>query len=798
MSEHERTSTITSGVSDLDTEEHTVVELPPSRTRTRERRRLWRRRRKPKRFRIRKLRVLIVLFGLSMLAAVSAAFGMFMAVASDLPPIDGLEQPAQPSKLYDTRGRLIGTLTGNERRIYLREDQIAPIMKHAIIAIEDQRFYTNDGIDLRGIARAAVQDIQQKKALQGASTIPQQFVKISLAAENKRTIFQKLREAALAYHLNRRWSKEQILRNYLNSIYFGNGAYGIESAARTYFGYNHDNCGKRNEDPCASMLLPHEAALLAGIVASPSAYDPVQHPVAARKRRDLVLQRMFEQGYLTRQLYEDAKAQDLPTRDVLTFPREDTDFPYFTSWIKQQVVDHLGGGQEGAQRAFEGGLRVTTTIDSRLQKAADEAIKAWLPNRGGPRASLVAISNKDGAVRAMVGGDDYATKPFNLATQGRRQPGSAFKSFVLAEALRQGISPQSTWESKKLTYILKGGERFTVNNYEDAYAGVRTLADATTFSDNSVYAQVAKQVKPRRVARLARRMGIRTPVSTNLAMALGGLRQGVTPLDMAHAYETFATGGQLVWGTLSPGQDNRKRLPVPGPVGIERIDEVKDGKPRALELNDGTKMVNRKRTKRVLKQEVASTVGSILQTVVGKGTATRAQIPGVVIAGKTGTTESYGDAWFVGWTKEYTVAVWVGYPDEFKPMETEFQGEPVAGGTYPAGIWKTFMEALLKVDPLPKDDGGDGTGEPTPTPGAGGVPPAATVAPAPTAAPPDTGGGTEAPPQQETQPPAQEQQPPAQEQPPAEQEPPPADPGGAGGTAPPAGDGGAEGAAGAG
>ena len=779
MSEHERTSTITSGVSEIDTEEHTVVEFP--RARKGRRPRLWRRRRKPKRFRIRKLRVLVVLFGLSMLAAVSAAFGMFMAVASDLPPIDGLESPARPSVLLDSRGDQIGTLTGNERRIYLREDEIAPVMKHAIIAIEDRRFYTNDGVDFRGIARAAVQDIQQQKAVQGASTIPQQFVKISLAAEGDRTVFQKLREAALAYHLNRRWSKEQILRNYLNSIYYGNGAYGIESAARTYFGYNHDRCGTRGQPSCASVLLPHEAALLAGVVASPSAYDPVQHPVAARKRRDLVLLRLFEQGYLTRPLYDEAKAQDLPTRDLLTFPREDTDYPYFTSWIKQQVVDQLGGGQEGAQRAFEGGLQVKTTIDSKLQEAADDAIKAWLPNPAGPRASLVAISNKDGMVRAMVGGDNYATTPFNLATQGQRQPGSAFKPFVLAEALRQGVSPESTWSSAKKTYILKGGERFTVNNYEDSYAGVTTLASATTFSDNSVYAQVARQVKPRNVARLARRMGIRTPVSTNLAMSLGGLRRGVTPLDMAHAYETFATGGQLVWGTLSPGQHG-KSLPVPGPVGIERIDEVKSGKPRVVELNDGTKMINRKKTKRVLKPYVASTVGAILQTVVGRGTATRAQIPGVVIAGKTGTTESYGDAWFVGWTKEYTVAVWVGYPDEFKPMEFEFQGEPVAGGTYPAGIWKTFMQALLKINPLPKDDGGDGTGKPTPTPGTGIVPPAATTAPAPTEAPP----GTEAPPEQETQPPVQEQ-PPADDAP--AEEPPATDPGTGGGQTAPEGDG---------
>ena len=794
MSDHERTSTISA---DAPTGGAEVVEFPRTRERRRFRPRLWRRRRRPKRFKIRKLRVLLVLFFLGVLAIISALFGMFMAVASDLPH---LQRPTHiPTTIVDRHGKPIGTLTGSERRIYLDETDIAPVMKHAIVSIEDRRFYTNSGVDLRGIARAAVEDVTSGQTLQGASTIPQQFVKISLAAENDRTIFQKLREAALAYHLTRRWSKEEILRNYLNQIYFGNGAYGIESAARTYFSYNHDRCGGRKQtDPkCASVLLPHEAALLAAMVASPSAFDPIQHPVAAKRRRDLVLLRMLEQGYLTRGLYESEKAEPLPTRDDLNFPEEDTEFPYFTSWIKPQVVDQLGGGQQGAQRAFEGGLQVKTTIDSRLQNAADKAIEDWLPKgRSGPRASLVAIANGTGEVRAMVGGDNYGTTPFNLATQGQRQPGSSFKPFVLAEALRQNISPQSTWESKKKTYILKGGEKFTVNNYEDAYNGVMTLANATTFSDNAVYAQVGMKVKTKKVAKLARRLGIRTPVSSNAAMALGGLREGVTPLDMAHAYETFATGGRLMYGSLSPGQSD-KSLPVPGPVGIERIDKLDGKKQRAVVLDDGQRMVNKVERRRVLTPEVAGTVSSMLQNVVKSGTATRAQIPNVMIAGKTGTTEDYGDAWFVAWTKEYTVAVWVGYPDEFKPMKTEFQGEPVAGGTYPAAIWKTFMQALLKIDPLPKKDGGDGTGKPieTPTPGAGTyVPPAATVAPptATTTPPPtDPGTGGTTPPvtPPATDPPATD--PPATD-PPAT-DPPATDPatgtGGAGDTAPLAGDG---------
>src|SRR3954464_11600426 len=440
-------------------------------------------RRREKRIRVRKLRVLIVLFGLGVLAIVSTLFGMLMAVASDLPT---LEAPAfRNSTIISHDGKTIGTLTGNERRIYLKSGEIGTIMKHAIIAIEDERFYTNNGVDLRGIARAAVQDVKTKQGAQGASTIPQQFVKIQLAAQDQRTVFQKLREAALAYHLSRKWSKERILRDYLNAIYFGNGAYGIESAARTYFRAKHDGqCGDdaKHQPMCASMLRPEEAAMLAGIVQSPSAWDPTQHPVAAKRRRDTVLQNMLAQGYITREQYQQAVATKVPESGDLTFPVGNSDYPYFTSWVKQQVVDQLGGGQQGAQKAFGSGLEIHTTIDTRLQKAAEKAINASLPNPEGPRASLVAIHNSDGEVRAMVGGDFYATHPFNLATQGQRQPGSSFKPFVLARALEDGISPQSTWESRKKTYILKGGERFTVNNYNDAYAGLMTLASATTYS----------------------------------------------------------------------------------------------------------------------------------------------------------------------------------------------------------------------------------------------------------------------------------------------------------------------------
>jgi penicillin-binding protein 1A len=691
-----------------------------------------------KQVRIRKLRVFALLLGLGVLAAVSTVFGMMMAVASDLPQ---LEEPAMKnSVILDTNGDEIGLLTGNQRQLFVSEAQIAPVMKHAIIAIEDRRFYTNEGYDLRGIGRALWQDVVNQKVVQGGSTITQQFVKNSLAAQDDRTLFVKLREAAMAYHLTRKWSKERILRNYLNTIYFGNGAYGIESAARTYFGHDHAGCADRGSArPCAAQLEPHEAALLAGMVASPTGYDPIAHPKAARARRDVVLHRMFEQGFINQIQYDAARAESLPTRADITPPQEDTKYPYFTSWIKQQVVDKLGGGQTGARRAFQGGLTVRTTLDMRMQDAATKAIQAWLPWTGGPRASMVAIHNRTGAVRAMVGGDDYATSSFNLATQGRRQPGSSFKPFVLAEALRQHISPGSTWASHKKVFTLKGGEKFEVNNYNDAYLGVTTLANATTNSDNSVYAELGLKLGPRKVARMARRLGIRTPVSHNAANALGGLRQGVTPLDMAHAYETFAQRGELTYGTLSPGQpEDRDVTPIPGPVGVEEIGRGKGDDFEPLKSATGKKLVNKVRKRRVLEPGIADGVESILQTVVKSGTATRAFVPGVTIAGKTGTTEGYGDAWFVGWTPEYTIAVWVGYPDRFKPMETEFQGDPVAGGTYPAGIFKTFVESLVSLK-LVKEH--EENAVPV-TPGASPVPGAMDVAPVTPdgTAPPTTNG----------------------------------------------------------
>jgi penicillin-binding protein 1A len=639
--------------------------------------------------RIRKLRLTLILAGLSLIALISTVFGMMMAVASDLPALDAAHQlaHAKNSVLLDDQGKTLGILTSNQNRIIVESKDIPLIMKNAIVSVEDKRFYTNSGVDIRGIARAFTQDILKQKAAQGASTIAQQFVKNALNAQNKRTIFEKLREAALAYHLTRRWSKDRILTEYLNSIYFGNGAYGIESAARVYFGHdpNYQGCGQPNvpggppHPPfCVTLLKVWDAALLAGVVSNPSAFDPAVHPRAAQLRRNLVLKDMLDQQYITQAEYTDALQQALPPTSLIQPPTEQSITPstaYFTTWVKQQIVDRYGPAI-----AFQGGLRIRTTLDLNMQKAAETAISNYLADPSGPSASLVAIDNQTGEVRAMVGGRDYKTSPFNLATQGQRQPGSSFKAFVLAQALKEGISPGSVWTSQKKTFRVPygHGEQFVVRNDGNTYVGSRTLTDATTWSDNSVFAEVGIKAGTTKIANLAKQMGIRTPVSNNYAMTLGGLKQGVTALDMAHAYETLAHGGQRVTGTLG--------APDAGPVGIREV----DGLPNRGPVKD------RPVLKRVLPSSLVDTETSMLQTVIQTGTGKAADI-GIWAAGKTGTTENYGDAWFVGFTHRLTVAIWVGYPDNIKSMKTEFNGGPVLGGTFPALIWHDFMNSAESI-----------------------------------------------------------------------------------------------------
>ncbi len=667
---------------------------------------------RPSRPRVRKFRLLLIVIGLASLAGVSTVFGMMMAVASDLPQLENYRQyrdERRNSFLYDDQNRPIGVLAAPENVVLDPFKEISPWMRRAIVSVEDKRFWNESGVDLRGLARAFVSDITGGPR-EGASTIPEQFVKNALAEEDNRTIFEKLREAVLAYHLTREWKKTKILQEYLNSIYFGHGAYGIESAARVYFGRQlgfDENapansgtryCGDANQaDPhlpsCASKLQPWQAALLAGMVANPTEFDPVAHPGAAKERRDQVLLDMYQQHYLTKIEYETDSGEPLPSAADIQQPQQPVAAPYFTSWVEPQIIralQHEGvPAKLAAYRAYYGGLKIRTTIDLKLQDAAQQVVNEELPaGSGGPTAALVAIDNHTGQVRAMVSGNgDYAASPFNLATEGLRQPGSSFKLFTLATALSTGeYGPGSVIDSHALDvpFSTKQGEgHFVVHNFGNTYSGPITLQEATDISDNTVFAQVGLHLGTRRIRRTAKAMGIRTPISTNPSMILGGLRVGVSPLDMAHAYETAATGGLKVFDPKLGDVDQ-------GPTGIESISGCR-GCPHST-------MVDHPVYKRVLSPEVAATIHDMLRGVVSAGgTAPQAAISGVDVVGKTGTTSNYVDAWFVGWTPELTTAVWVGYPNRAIPMTTAYDGGPVEGGTYPALIFHDFMVQALEI-----------------------------------------------------------------------------------------------------
>jgi penicillin-binding protein 1A len=678
---------------------------------------------RPSKPRVRKLRLLAILTGLATLALISTVFGMMMAVASDVPQLENRQQYKQEANsfLYDDHWRPIGLFAPPNNVVIDNFQEISPYMRRAIVAIEDKRFWSSPGVDIRGIARAFTADLTGG-ARQGASTITQQFVKNALSEQNNRTVFEKLREAALAYHLTRKWRKEKILTEYLNSIYFGNGAYGVESASRVYFGTVHGfnpqlnaigasasgqasqgstGCGDGSQPKCASLLTPWEAALLAGMVASPSAYDPVADRPAAFKRRNLVLKAMFQQRYLSPQQYEYAVVQPLPTSVQIQHPTEPTAAPYFTSWLRPQIVAAMGLGRSvpagvAQYRAYFGGLKIRTSLDLALQRQAEQTITQDVPSVPGqqPVASLVAIDNATGEVRAMVGGpivsgqEDYTHNQFNLATEGHRQPGSAFKPFTLAVALQSGYGPSSVFTSAPGDFIVPhsaGREHFIVHNFGNNYSGVISLAGATAVSDNSVYARLGiNGLGPHgtsRIARLARRTGIRSPISSNYAMILGGLKVGVSPLDMAHAYETFADGGKRVYNP-------QLGAPNEGPTGIAQI---------YCPVCPQHNIVDHPSYQRILPGPIAKAVHDMLTGVVQSGTGTKASISGVDVAGKTGTTSNYGDAWFVGWTPQMTVAVWLGVPDRLVSMSTDYNGQPVEGGTYPAIIWHDFMIQALQT-----------------------------------------------------------------------------------------------------
>ena len=618
-----------------------------------------------RRRRIRKLRLLALVAVLGVLAVTAFSYGVVLAVGQQLNGLDPFRHQHEQvdGYVYASDGHtILAVLRGSQSRVLVPSGSISGWMKQAIVATEDKRFYQHRGVDVRGMARALWADIRHKGAVQGGSTITQQFVKNALTG-NERSVTRKLKEAALAWQLEQKWTKDRILTAYLNTIYFGNGAYGVERAARTYFG--HD---------AAKLTLP-EAALLAGIPEDPSLYDPVTHPQSARARRATVLDLMLQQRVITPGQFRAAAKAPMPRPQDVHLSGVQGQVPYFGEYVKEQLIDRFG-----ASKVFGSGFRVYTTINLRLQQLARDAVQKTLPSPDGPQAAVVAINPTDGSVLAMVGGRNFHVSQYNLATARERQTGSAFKPMVLATALREGISPLTTYVSKPVSIFL-GNRYWSVHNYEGEYLGPIDLVKAIAVSDNSVFSQLTRDVGPSKVAQTAHAAGITGPLQGYFAIGLGV--EPVSVVEMARAYATFANDGNRVDGTVFGNE----------PRVVTKIE------------SDTHQVVyaNVPKNVRALAPDVDALLTQLLEGVVTGGTGTAAALPGRTVAGKTGTTENYGDAWFCGYTPQLVTCVWVGYPDRLRPMLTEFHGRPVVGGSYPAEIWKAFMQpALTAMNAQPK------------------------------------------------------------------------------------------------
>ncbi len=591
----------------------------------------------------------IILVIIACLALAAGGLFVWFYTGIGLPKLSALKEyrAAQNTKIFSANGRLLTELHGEENREIISIEQIPKAMRDAVIAIEDSDFYHHSGINWKAVIRALWANIIKGSVVQGGSTIPQQYVKNAYVG-TKRTLFRKIQEAHLAYQLSKKYSKNKILELYLNDIYFGQGCYGIYTAARKYF----------NKDPRDLGLS--ECAMLAGLINSPSYYDPYQRPQAVIERRNHVLKRMHRLGYISARELQSAQNEPLNVSQVVS-TYTPPPAPYFCDYITKLLRRTYGD-----QKVYRGGLRVYTTIDLNIQEIAERTLLKYLKPESGPDAAIVAIDPRTGYIKAMVGGKNYYKSQFNVAAEGGRQAGSAFKVFVLTRAMADGISPETTYDASSPKIIrLPDGGKWVVRNYDGHGSGSMTIRTATIRSVNVVFAQLIMDVGPSRVADLAMKMGILREVESNPAIALGGLKNGVTPLDMASAYSTLANNG-----VHAIPRSIYKVTDADGNV----IDEYQP------------------ETSTIIDTKVAARVNQILKQVVSSGTGRGAQI-GRPQAGKTGTTEDHADAWFVGYTPDLVAAVWVGYPQGRIPMPG------MCGGDLPATLWRVFVSQALKDVP---------------------------------------------------------------------------------------------------
>ena len=590
---------------------------------------------------------------------------------------------AQTTFVYAADGSLITSLHAREDRVVLGYDQMPDSMRDAAVAIEDRRFYWHHGVDLQAIVRAAYDDAGSGQIVEGGSTITQQLVK-NLYVGDADTLKRKLDEAILAWQLEDRLSKQQILTDYLNTVYFGEGAYGVEAAAETYFAEH------------AAELTVAQSAMLAGLISAPNHFDPYLNPSSARGRRNVVLRLMHQQGFISQRSRARAVAEPLRVHHNPTGRAQQYPYPYFVDYFKRWFLTNPTFGRTRADRErllFTGGLHVVTTLDPSLQASAEKAVHSVLAYPGDPAGAMTVIDPRTGYVRAMVGGNDAAywsnrgTGRVNLATGTGgtgRQTGSAFKPFALVTALEAGISPATVYAAPASIDIPEGGGRvWHVTNAEGNGYGSLTLANATVDSVNTVYAQVIHQLGAAKVVETARRMGLRccedvseptTPLLPYDAAVLGA--NEVNTLEMASAYGTLAADGQHL-------------APVP-------VVSVTDASGNVIWQAHPSPA-------QVVDPQIASEADGILQQVVLYGTGTSANI-GRPEIGKTGSAAHHENAWFIGAVPQLVAAVWVGFPQGNIPMEPPRTRIPVLGGTWPASIWRLFMlraTADMPVRPFP-------------------------------------------------------------------------------------------------
>jgi penicillin-binding protein 1A len=609
----------------------------------------------------------VLIFVISSILLLSLATGSILVLyyLNSLPTLEELTPStiAQNSNVYAIDGSLLTEFHAGENREIIPFHQMSQYIKDAIVAVEDKRFYEHQGVDYIRIIGAFIADIKAGDLSQGASTITMQYIK-NVYFTPEKTFRRKINEALIAIQLERNYTKDKILEMYLNTICFGSGAYGIQKASKVYFGVD------------ASELTLPQAALLAGIVRIPELYSPFNDIEKAKIRRDLVLQLMYDQGYIDTDQYLDALAEPVIINKDQTYDSEifsSRTAPYFIDYVKQNLYDKKFTDYD----VFKGGLRIYTTLDTEMQKKAEDAVKDVFPEDPGPSYSLVSVDPDNGYIYALIGGKDYSTSKFNIAAQGKRQPGSVFKTLVLIESVLQNFSSKNTFNPNgPITIEMEEGPDWLVRNYNNQTFGVEemSVADATVQSVNVVYAQLMMKVGAENVERLCNDMEI-YDVGNNPSIAIGGLTYGITPLDLSKVFSTLASGGVYHQ-----------------PVCILKITDYQGN---VLYEYDPD---NNESNHRVLEEPVSYYITQILKKVIESGTGKGADI-GRPAAGKTGTTENNVDAWFAGYTPDLVTVVWMGHPEASQPMEP-INGSVVVGGTYPADIWREFMSSALEDIPV--------------------------------------------------------------------------------------------------